>query len=326
MKHLFLWSSLLLLLPIISCAEENSIKSKGETESSSYAGKTIPGDTDIEPDGTYLFIKRDTCNLFMDVYDPAPGSDTLLCGKKKPTIIFAFGGSFARGRRDSENYLSWFKSMSNNGYRIVSIDYRLGLKGVDKVGVGQVNELDHAIHIAVEDMVSATKYLLDNAETLGIDPDNIVISGSSAGAITALQTDFELNNRTKWVSPLPENFRYSGVMAFAGAILSRQGKLTYNEEPAPTLLLHGTEDSVVPYKQIKVFKLGFFGADKIAERFEKFGYPYQIFRYAGHNHEIATSMYETLEEQLLFLEGNVINKNRCCIDAVVDNPSIPFED
>lgn len=324
MKNMLLWSSILLLLPVISCAEDNSITSNATP--SSYTGKPVQKDYNIEPDGTYMFIQRDTCDLFMDVYDPAPGSDSLLCGKKKPTVIFAFGGSFARGRRDSDNYMPWFKSMSLNGYRVVSIDYRLGLKGVDKVGVGQVNELDHAIHIAVEDMVSATKYLLDNAETLGVDPDNIVISGSSAGAITALQTDFELSNRTQWAAPLPEGFRYAGVMAFAGAILSREGKLTYKTNPAPTLLLHGTEDSVVPYKQIKVFKLGFFGADKIAERFVKFGYPYQIFRYAGHNHEIATSMYETLEEQLLFLEGNVINKNGCCIDATVNNPAIPFEE
>ena len=326
MKHLFFWSFTLLLLPVISCAEDNNIKSNANVQTASYIGKQSPEYSDIEPDGTYLFTKRDTCDLFMDIYDPAPGSDSLLGGKKKPTIIFAFGGSFARGRRDAENYLPWFKSMSLNGYRIVSIDYRLGLKGVEKVGVGQVNELDHAIHIAVEDMISATKYLIDNAETLGVDPENIVISGSSAGAITALQTDFELCNRTQWAAPLPEGFRYAGVMAFAGAILSREGKLTYKENPAPTLLLHGTEDSVVPYKQIKVFKLGFFGADKIAERFAKFGYAYQIFRYIGHNHEIATSMYETLEEQLLFLEGNVINRNGCCIDATVNNPAIQFEE
>ena len=28
----------------------------------------------ISPDGTYMFVQRDTCDLYMDVYDPAPGS------------------------------------------------------------------------------------------------------------------------------------------------------------------------------------------------------------------------------------------------------------
>jgi len=26
----------------------------------------------IEPSGTYMFAQRDTCNLYMDVYNPAP--------------------------------------------------------------------------------------------------------------------------------------------------------------------------------------------------------------------------------------------------------------
>ena len=29
----------------------------------------------ISPDGTYLFEKRDTCDLFLDVYNPAKGSE-----------------------------------------------------------------------------------------------------------------------------------------------------------------------------------------------------------------------------------------------------------
>ena len=42
----------------------------------------------IEPDGTYMFVKRDTCDLFLDVYNPAKGSKTTLNGKSKPTIVF----------------------------------------------------------------------------------------------------------------------------------------------------------------------------------------------------------------------------------------------
>ncbi|MBO8466223.1 MAG: alpha/beta hydrolase [Bacteroidetes bacterium] len=278
----------------------------------------------ITPDETYMFAKRDTCDLFMDIYNPAPGTDTLADGSKKPTIIFAFGGSFMTGSRDAENYLPWFRVMADNGYRIVSIDYRLGMKGYDKIGVFQVNALDRAIHMAVEDMISATVYLLDNAESLDIDPSRIVISGSSAGAITALQTDYETSNRTSWAAPLPDGFRYAGVMSFAGAVLSRNGKLKYAQEPAPTLLMHGTEDSVVPYTQIKIFSLGFFGSSKIAERFEKFGYAYNIFRHKGHNHEIAVAMYETVPEQLAFLKSNVCCKSGCCVDATVVNPEIGF--
>ena len=291
------------------------------------SGANASGSTvtkEITPDETYMFARRDTCDLFMDIYHTAENKDTLAGGGKKPTIIFAFGGSFMTGSRDAEHYRPWFRAMADNGYRIVSIDYRLGMKGYDKIGVFQVNALDRAIHMAVEDMVSATVFLIDNAETLGIDPSSIVISGSSAGAITALQTDYETSNGTRWAEPLPDGFKYAGVISFAGAILSRNGKLKYDRKPAPTLLMHGTDDSVVPFNQIKIFSLGFFGSSKIAERFEKFGYIYNIYRHKGHNHEIAGAMYETVPEQLFFLENNVIGKSGYCIDATVDNPDIAF--
>ena len=48
----------------------------------------------ISPDGTYMFAQRDTCDLYLDVYDPAPESVTTLDGKTKPTVLFMFGGGF----------------------------------------------------------------------------------------------------------------------------------------------------------------------------------------------------------------------------------------
>lgn len=96
----------------------------------------------ITPDGTYMYERRDTCDLFLDVYNPAPGSETTFNGHEKPTVVFMFGGGFIRGTRDDSSYHSWFRNMTQNGYRIISIDYRLGLKGSTKVGVAQVNVLD----------------------------------------------------------------------------------------------------------------------------------------------------------------------------------------
>ena len=71
----------------------------------------------IEPSGTIMYAQRDTCNLFMDVYNPAPGSVTSIEGVSKPTIIFVFGGGFIGGERDNKAYLPWFKMLSDNGYR-----------------------------------------------------------------------------------------------------------------------------------------------------------------------------------------------------------------
>lgn len=276
----------------------------------------------ITPDETYMYERRDTCDMFMDVYNPAEGSETTYMGMEKPTIIFMFGGGFIRGTRDDESYRSWFRMMTENGYRVISIDYRLGLKGTDKVGIAQVNVLDDAIHMAVEDLFSATNFILDNADQFGVSPDNIVISGSSAGAISVMQAEYEIANRTSWASVLPEGFNYAGVMSFSGAILSRKGKVKYETAPCPTMMLHGTADKLVPYKQIALFNLGFYGGGKLVKRFQKFGYDYNMYHFIGYGHEIAGSMYSTLDLQIKFLECNVIQKKERIIEAWISDPDV----
>ena len=276
----------------------------------------------LSPDGTYLYEQRDTCSLFMDVYDPADGSEETFMGKPKPAVIFMFGGGFIRGTRDDQSYNSWFKMLTDNGYRVISIDYRLGLKGSSKVGIAQVNVLDAAIHMAVEDLFSATKFILDNADMLGVQPDNIVISGSSAGAIAAMQAEYEIANRTSWASALPQDFNYAGVMSFSGAILSRKGQVKYETSPCPTLMLHGTADKLVPYKQIALLNLGFYGGGKLVKRFQKFGYDYNMFHFIDYGHEIAGSMYSTLDLQLDFLEKNVIEGKKRIIEAWISDPDV----
>ena len=279
-------------------------------------------ETPISPDGTYLYVQRDTCDLYLDVYNPAKGSQTTIDGKKKPTIVFMFGGGFIGGTRDDASYNQWFRTLTQNGYRVISIDYRLGLKGSDKVGVAQVNVLDKAIHMAVEDLFSATVFMIDNAETLGIDPENIVVSGSSAGAISVMQAEYEICNSTSWTEVLPEGFNYAGVMSFSGAILSRKGKVKYAKEPCPTLMLHGTADKLVPYKQIAFFNLGFFGGGKLVERFKKFGLDYNMYHFIGYGHEIAGSMSTTTDLQFKFLECNVMEDKDRIVETWIEDPNV----
>ena len=288
----------------------------------SAAASAAAQESTITPDGTYMYEKRDTCELFMDVYNPAEGSETTFMGIEKPAVIFMFGGGFIQGTRDDKSYHSWFRMMTENGYRVISIDYRLGLKGSTKVGVAQVNVLDKAIHMAVEDLFSATNFIIENADQLDVDPSNIVISGSSAGAISVMQAEYEIANRTSWASVLPEGFNYAGVMSFSGAILSREGKVDYATAPCPTLMLHGTSDKLVPYNQIKLFNLGFFGGGKLVERFKKFGYSYNMFHFIDYGHEIAGSMYSTLDIQKKFLECNVMQKKMRIIEAWISDPDV----
>lgn len=273
------------------------------------------------PDATYLFAKKDTAELYLDIYEPS------VIDSSKPTVIYIFGGGFIRGNRDQERYRVWFDRLGSEGYRCVSIDYRLGLKGVTGgMGLSKVKQLKNAITIAVEDLFSATLFLIENANTLGIDPENIVVSGSSAGAITALQAEWEISNGGELASVLPEGFNYKGVMSFAGAIFSDKGPVKFAKEPCPILLLHGTSDKIVNYNSIEFMNLHFCGSNYLSKVLDREDRNYRIYRFKGHNHEIAGAINDVLPYELDFLERNVVEGKKVVIDALVDDPDAPSPD
>jgi len=311
MKKFFLAAALALIFPCI-CAHAQS-------EPINYP-----------PDATYLFAQRDTCDLFMDVYNPAPDSETVFEGKTKPTILWLFGGGFVGGTRSEPSYLPWFKLLNDNGYRVITADYRLGLKG-QNMGFGLFTILPTArkvvnacAEIGVQDLFSAVCYILDNADALGVEKDNIVVAGSSAGAMISVTAEWEICNGMPNASALPEGWNFAGVMSFSGAIMSDRGTPSWKNQPCPQLLFHGTADKIVTYKKIQAGKLGIFGSDFLAERLAARSAPYCIVRFEGHGHEIAASMSELWPWEKRWLETNVIQGVSRISDELTDDPTIPF--
>ena len=281
------------------------------------------------PDGSYAFAERDGQTLSLDIYRAEPGSPTELDGIAKPTILYVFGGGFVTGRRNDPYILPWVKKLTADGYSVVCVDYRLGLKDKQlKFGlfdlVNSAKMVKRAVDMGVEDVFSAIRYLADNREALGIDPDNIVISGSSAGAMISLSSELETCTPTERTAILPEGFRFKGVMSFAGAIMSDTGLPKYLAEPAPQLLFHGDKDDAVTYNKSAFGKLGFYGSSSLVKDvLQKNGYVYNICRYPGHTHDIAGSMEQTWPEQKRFLETNVIRGLRRISDASITDPELP---
>ena len=275
---------------------------------------------------TYMVAQRDTCDLYMDVYQPVavPG-DTL----DRPTILFVFGGGFIMGQRDDPWVLPWFKLLNENGYRVVSVDYRLGLKGIrmrfDLFHLIQSAEYTKkAVDMGVEDVFASVRYLCDHAEELGVNPDNIVISGSSAGAMISLSAELEACNRTVRAEILPEGFHFAGVMSFAGAIMSDSGKPVYKRTPCPQLLIHGTKDGAVAYDKMGFGRWGMFGSSYLVEKvLAPAGYTYQIYRYVDHSHDMAANMLANWPEEKRFLEVSVVGGQRLVVDSTVDDPTMP---
>lgn len=280
---------------------------------------------ELTPHRTLKFAQKDTSALYMDVYKPAEGSATGIDGRGKPTILYVFGGGFMEGNRRDGTAMEWFRDLTDGGYGVVAIDYRLGLKGVRGVSASEFSVLlDKAIHLAVEDLFSATSYLIEHHEELNINPSNIVVAGSSAGAITSLQAEYEICNRTATAAMLPEDFNYAGVMSFAGAVLVKEGFLEYARRPCPTLMLHGTDDALVPYSEVDYAGYSFCGLDALAKVFAKRGFDYRAYRYLGNNHTVAGFMHFTLDLQKSFLERNVMSGRKLNVDALIEDPSLPY--
>jgi predicted esterase len=271
-------------------------------------------DADIEKK-TFTFATRDTAVLQLDVYrySGTPANS--------PCIIFVFGGGFIRGSRDARIYNRYFNTLVKNNYVVISISYRLGMQGAKRITPFRVKPLRNAIAMAVEDLYDATNWTLKNAHTLGVDPAKIILSGSSAGAITILQADYEKCNGHEIAKVLPENFRYAGVIAFAGAILSFNGALKYkNSPPAPTMLFHGTKDNLVVYNKIRFLYKGFYGSSHIAKVFRKKKYPHYIYREVGMGHESSyTPMNNKQQEILWFIEQYILNKKPYLMDISFDD-------
>ena len=263
---------------------------------------------------TYQYAERDTLQLYLDFYTPEHVHDSTIC------VVYVFGGGFIGGNRDGKFEKAYFKQLVDEGFQVAAIDYRLGLKGVKNLSITNSKPLEIAINMATEDAISAIAYLLEHAKELKVNKDRIVMVGSSAGAITSLQTDYALCNGFLNANILPEDFHLAGVVSYAGAIYSTEGKVKYrNHAPAPTMLFHGTADQLVTYTQLCLFKIGFFGTDALVKRFEKFGYPYYAKRFEGYGHSIAAAGPLTVDDLLWFCRHYIYGKEQWQYDGLIRN-------
>lgn len=269
---------------------------------------------------TIQYALKDTNNLKMDIYSLKQK------GQPQPVMLFVHGGSFIHGARYDETYLSYYLKLAEAGLTVITIDYRLGMRGND-VSIFNTQHLDNAIAMAVEDLFSATNYVLKHSEELNIDTASIMLSGSSAGAITALHADYVLKNDMPLSKMLPEKFSYKAILSYAGAILSHKGTPDYKRSPSPTLFIHGSNDGFVQYNNIRLFRKGFFGSKSLAKRFKKRGFIYAFFTIEDKAHSVATSaMANNMEEILWFIKRYVCEGQQLQFDAVLKDKNESVEE
>ena len=182
--------------------------------------------------------------LTLDLYQPSSESESA-----RPLIVMIHGGGFIEG--SSEDMADHAEQMASRGYVVASINYRLDAsegdvtelfltmaeEGLAAVNPGEVPPAS-AVAAAMEDAADALNWLRDNAEAYGIDDSRIAIWGESAGAVTALQSAYALDD-------------YGVNVPQVSAVVSHAGALGLDslmeEDEASLFIVHGTHDETVPY-------------------------------------------------------------------------------
>ena len=266
---------------------------------------------------SFTYAVRDTLPLKLDLYQPANPRGDGAC------VVYVFGGGFAVGARNDSASTRACTLLADRGFTVVSIDYRLYLRHAPKVPLLKAYTLyDTAIDQAVEDCSDAIAFVCRHAKEWNVDPTRIVLTGSSAGAITVLQTDWCRANGLPQVASLPQGFRPAAVIPYAGGVNCRNGQLHYATPPAPTCFFHGTVDRIVAYKSYRGSVHGaLYGAATVVKEFKKKGYSHWILRYEDRGHEVAGALPATLDEFCAFVDAT-LRGHHMAYDATCVNSEI----
>lgn len=216
-----------------------------------------------------------------------------------PCIIFAFGGGFTHGERDAVRYLPYFRFMADRGYVVCTIDYRTTLAGFNPSGGMQAfgEALVAAINTATTDFITATAYILGKAKEWNVDPAKIIASGSSAGAITAIQASYTMAGGIP--AGFPEKFNYAATVSFAGALLS-EGAPEIKPNLCPMMLFQGDADRQVPYNSLVLGPIGLYGSNYLASAIKSAGGEGAFWTVLGAGHEMSE---KPMTENLYDIEG-----------------------
>lgn len=222
--------------------------------------------------------------LEMDIYQATTDFET-----KRPVILFVHGGGFAGGARDEPEIIDFCKNMARRGIVAVSMSYTLVMKGKSfSCDQAAANKLSTFQSVS-DEIVSATGYLIGHQDGFRINPDQIVLAGSSAGAEAVLHLAYKNKARAS----LPTDFSYAGVISMAGAI--HDMSLLTTETAIPTQLFHGTCDNLVPYgtaphhycNEDQVGYLMLHGPQTITKKLKELNKGYYLVTGCNDNHEWA---------------------------------------
>ena len=230
---------------------------------------------------------------------------------KRPAIVFFFGGGWRGGT--PRQFLEHCRYLASKGMVAMTADYRVSSRQGTK-----------PVH-CVRDGKSAVRWIRQNADRLGIDPDRVAAGGGSAGghvaACTGTLPKYDEPDEDANVSSVPDAMVLynpvistalaDGVVPYGGDTNETLMKRLGLKNPAtlspyhnirkglpPTLVLHGKADTTVPYSTAEAYVKQ---ATKTGLRAELAGYedmPHGFFNFGRRDNKMflatVTRMHEFL--------------------------------
>ena len=193
------------------------------------------------------------------------------------------------------------EEVAKKGYVGVSITYRLLRKGKD-TGFSCDCPRSEKIRVFKEsayDTWDAIHYIHSQKDEFQIDPNKIIVGGSSAGAEAILNAvylkDWLFESKSKY-----DDIQIAAVWSQAGAIVDQRYIGAHNAIPG--VFFHGTKDNLVPYATAPHHycdpeRAGYIwldGAATIIEKLQQYESSYLFYTYQEAKHEISGVQFDEL--------------------------------
>lgn len=170
----------------------------------SVASRTVP--ISVQEIKNITYVQYGKRALQLDLYLPKGTRQ-----QNRPAIIFVHGGGWGAGYRT--NFTPFAIAMAEHGYVAATISYRLS---------GET-QYPAAIH----DVKAAIRWLRKNAKQYGVNPNQIAISGGSAGGQIA-----SLTGVTNGLDKFDPQANQSPISSEAQAIVNIDGLSDFTSETA----------------------------------------------------------------------------------------------
>jgi acetyl esterase/lipase len=236
--------------PIVNFIIEHASVQKSAPSTSRQLDPVGKRAAELEPDRLVVYKKANGRELYLHVFEPESFKPT----DRRPCFLVIHGGGWTGG--EPRRMYPFAEHFANQGLVGISVQYRLN----PKAGT--------TVFDCVKDGRSAVRFVRSHADTLGVDPEKIIVSGGSAGghvaAGTALFDGIDEMGESLEVSCVPNSL----VLLFpvidtsqAGYGNAKIGARWRELSPVhrvrgnlpPTLIFHGTGDTVTPFAGAKAF-------------------------------------------------------------------------